>query len=74
MTKETALKLQKGMNKVTSGTFHPHVIHCDEDGSLEVTWLDGTTTTEEFFAWDDRDATEVKSVTVVSGTFSFNEC
>ena len=73
MTKETTLVLQKSMHKVTSGTFYPTVMRCEDDGTLTVEWLDGTTEDLQFIAGDDRDMCETKSVTVVSGTFSFSD-
>ena len=73
MTKETTLKLKKGMNKVTTGTFYPTVMHCDADGELDIVWKDGTTSTEAFAMGDDRDMEDVLSATVSSGTFSFSD-
>ena len=67
----TLLKLQQGMHRVTSGEFGPSIMHCDEDGTLSVTWKNGATETLAFVAGDDRDMGDVRKVEVLTGTFSF---
>ncbi len=72
MIKGTALPLQKGFHRITSGTgITADVVHCDAAGDLIVTWLDDTISTESFAAGDDRDLKSVKSVEISTGTFSF---
>ena len=73
MIKGSALPLEKGLNKITSGTdLRVKVAHCDVAGDLTVTWPDGTTSVESFIAEEDRDMSKTTSVTITSGTFSFS--
>lgn len=74
MIKGSALPLEKGLNKIDTATdIKVSVAHCDLDGSLTVTWLDGSTSTEEFVAGEDRDMRSTSKVTIIDGTFSFSK-
>ena len=68
----TAMPLKKGYNNITTGSCNPAIIHCAADGTLTVTWSDESQTTETFIAGEDRSAGNVRLVTIVSGTFSFD--
>ena len=68
----TAMPLVKGKINVTSGQFTGSVVHCEADGDIEITWVNGGTDVISLVAGDDRGLTpNVKFVTVNSGTFSF---
>lgn len=72
MIKGSALPLEKGLNKISVGIdIKAKVAHCDEDGTLTVTWLDGSTSDEVFIAGEDRDIKATESVTILLGVFSF---
>lgn len=73
MIKGSALPLEKGLNKITSGTdIKAKIARCDVDGTLTVTWPDNTTSVETFIAGEDRDMSKSLSVSITTGTFSFS--
>lgn len=73
MLKGSAFPLERGLNKLTTGTvLIPEAILCDVDGSLTITWLDDTSSVELFVSGDTRDVkNRTKSIAVTTGTFSF---
>jgi len=66
-----ALELQKGHINLTNGSsveFRTAVVHCVTDGSITITWSDGTEDTVGLVATDDV-AISNATVMVESGTF-----
>jgi hypothetical protein len=73
MSRTTAIKLEPKSTAVSTGVFKPSLFGCDEDGSVEVTWADGSKETINLKAGCFRDCTGsgIKQVEVKSGKFSF---
>ncbi len=63
------VELQRGRVNLTSGV-HKDInsFSCVEDGTLVITWNDGTTDAVDFVAGD-RYSLNVKSVEITSGVF-----
>ncbi len=74
MIKRSTLELTKDWHHVTAGTFELATAYCCiEEGQLEVTWRDGSTSTESFNEGEGGGLRNTLSVTVVSGKFSFEQ-
>jgi hypothetical protein len=72
----TAFTLQQGGLNISDPArkfYSPVLIHCEADGSFDITWKDGGTDTIVLTVGEDRylDFPEA-SVNVASGTFSFS--
>ena len=71
----TAFPLIKDKINLTSGDIAPQLsrlVHCEEDGTLTINWVDGTTDTYTMIGGDDRLlSSTVDSVTITAGSFSF---
>lgn len=67
----TALPLQQGLLNLTAGTFTSvTIVHCELDGTITLTWEDGTTTDYTMVAGADVFVYEAVSVTIIAGTFT----
>ena len=68
----TAFPLTQHKVKLTVGTVTGTIVHCEVTGTIDITWQDGSTLSAyEMVSGEDRSlGSNVKSVTIVSGTFS----
>ena len=70
----TVLPLLKGKIALTTGTITlgPNkLIHCDLDGTFDIIWSDGTTTSGvTLIAGEDRSVPDGTSITISAGTFT----
>ena len=70
----TAFPLKQGFMNLTSGDYgvqESRLIHCEADGEVTLTFLDGTTANYTMVAGADRAlGTSVINITIVSGSFS----
>ena len=65
------LSLQQGTINLGAGVYPAgSVIHCELDGSITLTWNDGTTTVYAMVAGMDRGIYDAKTVEITSGTFT----
>lgn len=68
-----AMPLVQGQIAITSGVFtNVSLVSCVEDGDIEITWVDNSTTTVSFVATMDRTIVNCKSVEILSGTFDLS--
>lgn len=64
-----AFPLQKGLVNLTTGVKTDiRLIRCAADGTITITWHDGTTSDIACYEGNDF-SVDAKSITVVSGTF-----
>ena len=67
----TALPLQQGMMDKTSGTFTDvTIVHCEQDGSIELEFNDGQKETYTMIEGYDAMPIRAKTVKIVSGQFT----
>ena len=70
----TVLPLIKDKIALTSGTVTfgtNKIIHCDADGTIDINWIDGTSTTGvTLVTGDDRSVPGGVSVEIQAGTFT----
>ncbi|RLA58888.1 MAG: hypothetical protein DRQ78_11320 [Epsilonproteobacteria bacterium] len=65
------LLLQQGLTNLTSGVYKSTTIaHCNIDGTIKITWSDGTTANYSMIQGEDVGTYDARTVEVTAGTFT----